>query len=230
MPKTSGSISSGTSLTEGKVEAFINKAVHNAVGNAMGAQIQQLTKTFQKLQTENQLLKHENKTLRNACNVEKQRRKRGKPLFRDITDNGDCRAVFYSPTKIQEARDYQDTKQQEKDTEAARKAEDKLQKQIQKEEKQRQVIQRKQQREVTRVLREQETAAKKAAREEAKLQREAAKQHQQELKTIRPKGKKVVKPSYFVFPPPVLLEPSVEANPRVDDCVETTQRQLRSRK
>jgi hypothetical protein len=70
---------------------------------------------------------HENKGLRKTVFIKKSRRKRGKPLFNLFRDKSEAKAMFFSPTKIQAARDSQTHKQQEKQRLEAQKQPDKLQ-------------------------------------------------------------------------------------------------------
>src|SRR5271155_3749282 len=74
---------------------------------------------------------------------EQKKRQRAKPLFHRLATSEDGKAVFYSPPKIQAARELQKEEQQAKEATIALKAEEKLQHQLQKEEKRRLVEQRK---------------------------------------------------------------------------------------
>ena len=55
----------------------------------------------------NTLLTHENNRLREALVNEKKKRKRGKALLLEAPAQYDGGAVFWSPQKVQEARDRQ---------------------------------------------------------------------------------------------------------------------------
>ena len=60
---------------------------------------------YHDLQAENALLKAENKGLREAVRTEKQRKKPKKALFTELRGEDGNTAIFFSPAKIQEARD-----------------------------------------------------------------------------------------------------------------------------
>ena len=66
------------------------------------------------LSIENMLLKQQNNGLKQSLVNEKKRRKRGKRLLLDIPTENDGGAMFFSPTKVQHARD----QQAQKDTNA----------------------------------------------------------------------------------------------------------------
>jgi len=57
------------------------------------------------LGTENALLVAETEGLRRVIRIEKNRGKRGKPLFNDLGVNNDAKGVFFSPNIIQGPRD-----------------------------------------------------------------------------------------------------------------------------
>jgi hypothetical protein len=69
---------------------------------------------------------------RALCN-EKKKRQRAKPLFHQLAAQQDGHATFFSPKKVQEARDLQKQQQEAKDHEVALKADEKLQRQLEKE-------------------------------------------------------------------------------------------------
>ena len=83
--------------------------------------------TFEKLHTDNILLKNENEGLRKTIKIEKSRRKRGKPLFNDLTTNDDNKAIFFSPSKIAQRRQEIEQEEQNKQQIEREKAEKKAQ-------------------------------------------------------------------------------------------------------
>ena len=83
---------------------------------------------------------------------------------------------FYSPAKIQAARELQKEEQQAKEATIALKAEEKLQRQLQKEEKRRLVEQRKAQQVQDKLQRQKEAEARKLAAQEAKQAKQAERQ------------------------------------------------------
>jgi len=85
----------------------------------MGSEARKLNHTIGKLSTENELLKAENQGLRRTVRIEKDRRRRGKPLFDDLGIDSETKGVFFSPRKIQGARDRQTQKEQDAQQTAA---------------------------------------------------------------------------------------------------------------
>ncbi len=121
----------------------------------ISAGTQQLFHASEKLATENSILRHENKCLREAFIDEKRRRKRGKAMgLIDKEKPGE--AQFFSPSKVEAARKRMTDLEIAKEQEKAQAADLKLQKAIQREEKARKVAEQK--------------AAQIAARQEARGQ------------------------------------------------------------
>ena len=71
---------------------------------------------------QNQLLKEENKGLRDALVTKKRRSKRGRPLPLDGSDSDHAGAMFWSPHSVQRARDRQHQIDQEKEQKQRQKA------------------------------------------------------------------------------------------------------------
>ena len=120
--------------------------------------------------TENEILRHENQGLRCAIKKEKKRRKRGKPLGLLDEDDLPDQALFFSPTKVERARqrfhEQKEIEKQEKQT----KADKHLQQAITRSEKQREKEERRialtTQRAIAKEERERLKAEKRAEREE----------------------------------------------------------------
>ena len=95
--------------------------------------LKKLNNTILHIQTENAILKAENYSYRQALFNKKKKRRRGKQLFEELRANDGGGAQFFSPTKIQEARDLQtrreEAKVNEKSAKAAKAAAKKLQSQ-----------------------------------------------------------------------------------------------------
>ena len=85
----------------------IEKLLYNVVGNVYDKKAQKLSNTMHALSIENMLLKQQNNGLKQSLVNEKKRRKRGKPLLLDFPTENDGGAMFFSPTKVQHARDQQ---------------------------------------------------------------------------------------------------------------------------
>ena len=86
--------------------------------------------TILKLTTDVALLQAENAGLRNAIIHKKKKRQQGRPLFNSIRAEEDGKAMFFSPNKIQHARDLQAKRKYAKQQAIAQKQEDKIQKQL----------------------------------------------------------------------------------------------------
>jgi regulator of replication initiation timing len=82
----------------------------NIIDNILSSDVRKLSNTLQKFTTENSILTHENENLRRAVFIKKGRRKRGKPLFELLREDDEIKTMFFSPTKIQYARDQQSHK------------------------------------------------------------------------------------------------------------------------
>jgi DDE superfamily endonuclease len=178
----SSSHSTGSSALSSADWRTIRRLMKDVVGEVLGPEVRSLANTLEKLTTENSILVHENEGLRKAVFIEKSRRKRGKPLFDLFRDESEVKAMFFSPTKIQAARDSQTQKQQEKQRLEAQKQHDKLQRLLEKENKAKEAQQKKYDREEARAQKQQEMKDKKATREQAKEDRLIQQQLQRELK------------------------------------------------
>lgn len=75
--------------------------------------LKQLSNTFHLLSVRNLLLTNEVLGLRKALKNEKKKRKRGKPLLLEQPADYHGGAIFYSPSKVKQARDNQARKEAE---------------------------------------------------------------------------------------------------------------------
>ena len=163
----------------------IERLLKEVVTNVYDKRVQKLNDTIQDLATTNILLQYKIEGYQRALQNEKKKRQRAKPLFHQLAAQQNGHATFFSPKKVQEARDLQKQQQEAKDHEAALKADEKLQRQLEKEEKRRLVEQRKQKRVQDKEQREREAAAKKAAAQEAKEAKQAERQLENNLKQAK---------------------------------------------
>ena len=189
------------------------------VGDGLGPDVRSLANTLEKLTSENSILTHENEGLRKAVFIEKSRRKRGKPLFHLLREDNEVKAMFFSPSKIQAARDSQTHKQQEKQRLEAEKQHEKLQRLLEKENKAKAVQQRKCDREEARARKQQEMKERKAIREQAKEDRQVQQQLQRELKEQKNKAKNNRKALISVEPVVTTPLPTTEGVGGVSDGV-----------
>lgn len=136
--------------------------------------------------TENEILRHENKGLRNAVKEEKKRRKRGRPM--GLTEEEDLpgQALFYSPAKIERVRERLQqrelTEQQEKQIKADQRLQQAIRRAEKQQEKEERQILRTTQRAAAKKEKERLKAKGKADREQQQIQRAAVKaQRRQEI-------------------------------------------------
>jgi hypothetical protein len=82
-----------------KIEQLLTKVIDKSCQSDTQEK-QRLKNTVSKLTTNNILLCLENSGLHHAMANEKKKRKRGKPLFKELDAKDDCKAQFFSLTKI----------------------------------------------------------------------------------------------------------------------------------
>ena len=153
-----------------------------------------------------------------ALNSEKKRRKRGQPFTEELRAEEGVGVLFFSPTKVQKARELQDAKEAAKEREALDKvfraearASSKAQKELEAQKK-------REDRAIRAAARKAEEALKKAQREQVKEARNAQKQLEIESKASQkrprgrpPKQKEPQKPSATVIEP---IEEMVSIQPK----------------
>ena len=144
-----------------------------------------LSQTIHTLAVQNSILQHENEQLREALSHEKKRRQRGKALLLEPPEGYHGGAVFYSPQKVQQARDRQHQKEldeaavQHQKSEAVKlRKKQKLLRQTALEERRHLRLTAKQQHDQLKV-------AEAAAREEQKITKQAEKHLQNDVKLSR---------------------------------------------
>jgi DDE superfamily endonuclease/Tc5 transposase DNA-binding domain len=108
----------------------IERLLKEVVTNVYDKRVQKLNDTIQDLATTNILLQYKIEGYQRALQNEKKKRQRAKPLFHQLAAQQNGYATFFSPKKVQEARDLQKQQQEAKDHEAALKADEKLQRQL----------------------------------------------------------------------------------------------------
>ena len=167
----------------------IEKLLRQVVSDVYNERSKKLSSTMHHLSTENILLKLRCEGLENALLNEKKKRQRGKPLLFELRAPEDGYAVFYSPGKIQQARQLQSEKEAAEELAKASKEQEKLRRQQEKQEKQRLIEERKQIRAANKELRIQEAEQKRRRKEEERLAKEADNQLQNNFKIVQ-KGKR----------------------------------------
>ncbi len=161
----------------------------SVVEEAIGSQARKLNNTIEKLTTDVALLKAENEDLRRTVRIERSCRRREKPLFDDLEVNDEAKGVFFSPNKIQTARDRQIQRIEEKQQAAIQKAEEKEQRKLRKLEKQRLIAERKVEREKKKAKRKEEAKRKKKLRAKELKQRRLIQEQKLKAKELQ-KGQK----------------------------------------
>ncbi|KNG48587.1 pogo transposable [Stemphylium lycopersici] len=101
-PNSSGSSSSVLSASDWRK---IERLLRQAGDDIYDENSKKLSQTIHTISAKNQLLQHENNSLREALSNEKRRRQRGKALLLEPPADYDGGAVFWSPNKVAEARD-----------------------------------------------------------------------------------------------------------------------------
>jgi hypothetical protein len=167
----------------------IEKLLEQTVRNFQDKKAKTLSRTIQSLSTENVLLKLQVQGLENALKIEQKRRQRAKPLQFELRAPEDGMAIFYSPNKVQQARDLQKAKEEAARVAREQKEEDKLRKKQEKAEKRRLIEERKRMRATGREMRLAEQEQKKRQLEENRLAKQANAQLQSDINTAK-KGKK----------------------------------------
>ena len=112
----------------------INQVVREAVGDVLGPDARRIIKHCHQLQAETALLKAQIQGLQEAVRTEKRQKKPKKALFRGLRGEEGNTAIFFSPRKIQEARDLQAQQAKEAEEAQAQKVQQQLQRQQKKEE------------------------------------------------------------------------------------------------
>ncbi|KAF2174339.1 hypothetical protein K469DRAFT_801916 [Zopfia rhizophila CBS 207.26] len=143
---------------------------------------QKLHQTVNHVTTENVLLKLQVRGLENTLFIEQKRRQHSKPLDLELRAPEDGIAIFYSPNKVQQARDR--AWEKEEATHIVREEE--------KAEKKRLLEERKAARAIEQEERATEKKRKRIEKEEAKLAREADKDFKNVSKQANKSGRKII--------------------------------------
>ena len=178
-PNSSGSASSTALSNIDWIK--VNRLLKSAVGGVLGPEVRKISNTLEQYAAEVSILRAENQGLRRAVFMEKKRRQRGKPLFEILRDDA-SKALFFSPSKIQQVRELVVLKEDEKLKLTEQKVKEKEERQLQKEAKAAEVVHRKSIMQVAQIQKAKEKEAKRTAKEEARLGKQASQQIQNGLK------------------------------------------------
>ncbi|EDN03559.1 predicted protein [Histoplasma mississippiense (nom. inval.)] len=116
----------------------------------LSVDIKKILRAGENIALDREVLLIENKNLQTALNNERRRRKRGKRMGL-LNPSNPSLAQFFSPTKVQAAREQADANETAKIDDQARKEDMKLQRAILREQKQAELMERKEQREKERL-------------------------------------------------------------------------------
>lgn len=184
-PSSSDSTSSVLSASNWRQ---IERLLRQVVENTSDKRVTQLSHTIHSIAAQKQILQHENNCLRDALVNEKRRRKRGKALLLEPPKDYAGGAVFWSPSKVQAARD----RQAQKDAETAeiqrQKDQEKLAKEQKKQERKTILAEKARMRLEAKELKLQEQGQQAMKRQEAQVARAAKKQLKADIQMAK-KGK-----------------------------------------
>jgi DDE superfamily endonuclease/Tc5 transposase DNA-binding domain len=168
----------------------IRKLLHTVVNDFHDNSVQKLNNTIIALSTENILLKTQLQGLEQAFINEKKRRIKKKPLLLELAAPSNGGAIFFSPSKVQQARDLQLQKNELAAQEIAYKSEKKLQQQLIKESREQEKLERAQIRQQKQEERRQQAAEKQHLKDEEKLAKQADLQLQKDVIATPKRSKK----------------------------------------
>ncbi|EED13953.1 conserved hypothetical protein [Talaromyces stipitatus ATCC 10500] len=157
--------------------------VKEAVNDVYDKKSKKLSNEVHRIQAENALLKAQVEGLQRTVVNLKKRQNKKKPLLLDLHSEKEGGAIFFSPSKVQQARDLQLQKDKNTAQEQARKDDKKLQQKLAREAQKLERIEKAQIRQTKREQRQQEAAEKERQKEEQKLAKLADLQLQKDVLT-----------------------------------------------
>jgi hypothetical protein len=214
---------SSDSVLSAKDWRRIRQLLREAVTDIYDEKSQKLNNTLMSLSTDNILLKLRCEGLERALINEQKRHYKKKPLLLDLPAENEGGAIFYSPQKVQQARDLQTQKQQEISEAQAQKVDKKLQQQLAKEEKERLKLERAQIRQKNQEIRQQAAEEKQRQKNEQKLAKQVDLQLQKDVQSTPQDPEKPFKQ----FAKQSNQKNSPIASEQVDEVVSTVNRRGR---
>ncbi|KAF2272784.1 uncharacterized protein EI97DRAFT_200845, partial [Westerdykella ornata] len=173
----------------------IKTLLREAINDIYDSKAATLTRTVHTIAAKNQLLKHENEQLKEALLNEKKRRQRGKALQLKAPEEYNGGAVFWSPAKVQKARDFQAQKEAEEKAIQAQKDEETKLREQQKLQKAALLEERRRERAAAKAERAREREQKAIEAQEVCQARAIEKQLREELKASQKGNRKSLKPT-----------------------------------
>jgi hypothetical protein len=168
-----------------KTESLLRQVVNDR----RDPRAQKLSQAFHQISVQKSLLEHEVQGLRQALTNERLRRKRGKALPLEQPEEHHGGAYFYSPTKVQKARDRLRQQELEEEQQQLQKAEKARVREEKKQTKLQVAQQRRAARAAAQIVRETERA-RKAADQASRAAARRAQQRLQQAQKMSQKGKK----------------------------------------
>ncbi|EED15568.1 pogo transposable element, putative [Talaromyces stipitatus ATCC 10500] len=189
-PSSSGSTAS---IIQPEDWRHLSRIVKEAVNDVYDKKSKKLSNEVHRIQAENALLKAQVEGLQRTVVNLKKRQNKKKPLLLDLHSEKEGGAIFFSPSKVQQARDLQLQKDKNTAQGQARKDDKKLQQKLAAQKLER--IEKAQIRQKKREQRQQEAAEKERQKEEQKLAKLADLQLQNDVltttKPLRIKGTQI---------------------------------------
>lgn len=138
--------------------------------------VRKLIRGFSRVAAQNSILEHRINLLEQGMAIQKRHQQRSKPLFDQMRADNDCKTLFFSPTKIQQAHTMLQEKEEVEQREAKAKQQRAINRELKKEQKKREQLERKIERERAQRERGAKKAAEQAQKQVAKDARAAQKQ------------------------------------------------------
>jgi hypothetical protein len=175
---TSSSSSTTSSLSAFSASSWrrANSHLQATYGPPVSRAEQKIYNTVDYLAAQAQQQRIEIEMLRSRLEIQEKQGKRQQTLFGELRTQTDNKALFFSPGKVQMARDLLVKREQAKVEEDQRKQAKKDRRVEAKLQKEAELAEKREQRAIAKVVRDREAAEKKQAREEAKLQKLAEQQ------------------------------------------------------
>lgn len=155
-----------------------NKHLKDTYGPALTRDEKKIVNTLDYLCAETQHQRLQIKLLEERLQLQEKQNKRGKTLFNELRAESDTKAIFFSPNKVQEARDLLAQRKLQKQEEEKRKRLQKMAREEAKRRRQLELAERRLQRAARKQEKERLLEEGKRAREEAKIQKQSKKQLQ----------------------------------------------------
>jgi len=115
-PEVSSSDESSTSVLSGSDWLKIKSLIRKTTRDERSKEVKKLNRSLHHISTQNELLRHDIKRLKNALVTKEKQKKKSHPLdLQNSQDNDYGGAVFWSPRKLRQAKDRKAQEDREKD-------------------------------------------------------------------------------------------------------------------